>query len=99
MKTLLYTAFGVLSISLCVVQQAPPAAEPASPSIPGIPNPPPGGTPKLPGGPGTIPEQKSVPPISGSSPQQPPGPHPERNKGAPLDPPPTVSTMPGKKIE
>jgi protein TonB len=99
MKTLLCTALVVLSISVCGAYQAPPAANPAPPSIPGMPNPPPGGTPELPGGPGTIPEQKSVPPIPDRSPQQPSGPNPEDNKGEPLDPSPTVPPMPGKKIE
>jgi hypothetical protein len=99
MKTLLCTALVVLSISVCVAYQAPPAADPPPPSIPGIPNPPPGGTPELPGGPGTIPEQKTVPPTPGSSPQQPPGPNLEGKKGDQLSPLSPVPTMPGKTIE
>jgi hypothetical protein len=99
MKTLLCAALVVLSISVCIAYQAPPAADPASPSIPGMPNPPPGGTPELPGGPGTIPEQKSVPPSSGSSPQLPPSPNLEGNTGEPLDPSPIVPPIPGTKME
>jgi hypothetical protein len=99
MKTLICTALVVLSVSVCVAQTIPTPADPLPPSVPGIPDSPPGGTPELPGGPGTIPERKTVPPVPGGASQDHPGPNPKGNKVEQIDPPPTIPTVPGKKVE
>jgi hypothetical protein len=99
MKPLICMALVVFTVSVCGAQSTSPAAEP-TPSVPGIPNPPPGGTPELPGGPGTIPERRAVPPVPGdaSHPSSGSTSH-QGSKGEKTDATPPMSESPSKKIK
>ena len=99
MKPLLCAAIVVFTVSVCGAQPTPQTTDPAPPSVPGIPNPPPSGTPELPGGPGTIPERKTVPPVPGDASHPPSGATTLGSKGDKPDAPSPMSESPSKKIE